>query len=157
LVAHLAPNGRYIYEHDVANGQQTDPKSPSYSMPRHAGTTYFLAELYRITKEPWLREPIERAFAHLGELMSNGRCAAKLPDGTPYDCVMDRHERVAQLGSTALAVVALAEYQRATGDSRYFPTAEKLAAWILWMQREDGSFRHVYDPITRQPDDKAQL
>ncbi|MEO8707116.1 MAG: hypothetical protein ABI867_44225, partial [Kofleriaceae bacterium] len=71
LVAHLspvanaapgAPNGRYIYEHDLSTGTQTDPRSTTYSMPRHAGTTYFLSELYRITKEPWLREPIERAF-----------------------------------------------------------------------------------------------
>jgi hypothetical protein len=157
LVAHLAENGRYIYEHDLATGSQTDPRSASYSMPRHAGTTYFLAELYRITKEPWLREPIERAFAHLAELMSNGRCTGKLPDGTDFDCVMDRHEQVAQMGSTALAVVALAEYQRATGDPRYFPLAKKLAAWILWMQRPNGSFRHLYNPSTKRPDDKAQL
>jgi len=157
LVAHLAPNGRYIYEHDLPTGAQTDPRSSSYSMPRHAGTTYFLAELYRITKEPWLREPIERAFAHLAELMGNGRCAGKLPDGTEIDCVMDRSERVAQLGSTALAVVALAEYQRATGDTRYLPVARKLAAWISWMQRPDGSFRHLYNPVTKEADDKTQL
>jgi hypothetical protein len=156
LVAHLAPNGRYIYEHDVSNGTQTDPRGPNYSMPRHAGTTYFLAELYRITKEDWLREPIERAFAHLAELMKNGRCASMLPDGTEIDCVMDRTEKIAALGSTALAVVALAEYQRATGDARYLPTAKRLAAWILWMQRPDGSFRHRYDPATKKADDEAQ-
>ncbi|MBS1118118.1 MAG: hypothetical protein H6Q90_346 [Deltaproteobacteria bacterium] len=156
LVAHLAPNGRYIYEHDLSTGSQTDPRGPSYSMPRHAGTTYFLAELYRITKEEWLREPIERAFAHLAELMANGRCRNRLPDGTEVDCIIDRTERIAALGSTALAVVALAEYQRATGDKRYLPTAKKLAAWILWMQRPDGSFRHRYDPVTKRADDEAQ-
>jgi len=163
LVAHLAPNGRYIYEHDLASGAQTDPKSASYSMPRHAGTTYFLAELYRIAKQDtsidveWLREPIERAFAHLAELMANGRCARKLPDGTEIDCVLDRTERVAHLGSTALTVVALAEYQRATGDARYLPTAKKLAAFLLYMQRPDGSFRHLYDSTTKAYDDKSQL
>jgi len=156
LISHLAPNGRYIYEHDVGTGIQTDPKSLSYSMPRHAGTTYFLAELYRITKEDWLREPIERAFAHLAELMGNKKCASKLPDGTEIDCVMDRADKVATLGSTALSVVALAEYQRATGDKRYLPTATKLAAFILWMQRPDGSFRHRYDPVKKQADDEAQ-
>ena len=156
LVDHLAPNGRYIYEHDVGTGVQTDPKGPSYSMPRHAGTTYFLSELYRITKEEWLREPIERAFAHLAELMGNKKCASKLPDGTEIDCVMDRHDKIATLGSTALSVVALAEYQRATGDKRYLPTATKLAAFLLWMQRADGSFRHRYDPVKKQADDEAQ-
>ena len=106
----------------------------NYSMPRHAGTTYFLSELYRITKEPWLREPIERAFTHLAVLLAQGQCAGTLPDGTPFDCVLDRGEIVAHLGSTALAVVALVEYQRATGDTRYLPLATKLAAWLLYMR-----------------------
>lgn len=157
LVAHQAPNGRYLYEHDLVTGQKTDPRSPNYSMPRHAGTTYFLAELYRITKEDWLREPIERAFAHLADLLAAGHCGGTLPDGTPFDCVLDRNESVSQLGSTALAVVALVEYERATGDQRYRPLATKLAAFILYMQRSDGSFRHLYNPRTKQPDDKAEL
>jgi hypothetical protein len=159
LVAHLAPNGRYVYEHDLWTGAATDATrlGGNYSMPRHAGTTYFLAELYRITKEPWLREPIERAFAHLAELLAQGGCGGTLPDGTAFDCVLDRGEAVAQLGSTALAVVALAEYQRATGDTRYLPLAQKLAAWLLYMQRADGSFRHLYDARTRTPDDRAEL
>jgi hypothetical protein len=156
LIAHLASNGRYIYEHDLSTGSQTDVRSSSYSMPRHAGTTYFLAELYRISKEEWLREPIERAFAHLAELMKNGRCKNTLPDGIEIDCVIDRTEKIATLGSTALTVVALAEYQRATGDKRYEPTATRLAAFILWMQRDDGSFRHRYDPATKKADDEAQ-
>jgi hypothetical protein len=157
LVAHLSPNGRYIYEHDLATGVQTDPRTGSYSMPRHAGVTYFLSELYRVTKEDWLREPIERAFKHLAELLEAGGCATTLPDGTAIDCVLDRGETTAQLGSTALAVVALVEYQRATGDTRYVPLATKLAAFLLYMQRPDGSFRHLYDPHTKKPDDEAQL
>jgi hypothetical protein len=157
LVAHLAPNGRYIYEHDLDTGMTTSPTSNDYSMPRHAGVTYFLAELYRITKEEWLREPIQRAIAHLAELLERGHCGGTLPDGTAFDCVLDRNERVSQLGSTALAVVALAEYQRATGDTRYQPLATKLAAHLLAMQRDDGSFRHIYDPRTKQPDDRAML
>jgi hypothetical protein len=75
----------------------------------------------------------------------------------PFDCVLDRNEGVAQLGSTALTVVALAEYQRATGDTRYLPLAQKLGAFLLYMQRPDGSFRHLYNPRTKQPDEKAQL
>ena len=126
-------------------------------MPRHAGTTYFLAELYRITREPWLREPIERAFAHLADLLAGGGCAGVLPDGTAYDCVLDRGESTAHLGSTALAVVALAEYQRATDDHRYLALAQRLAAWLLTMQRADGSFRHLYDVKTRTPDETAEL
>lgn len=157
LVSHLAGNGRYIYEHDLNTGFRTNPAGGAYSMPRHAGTTYFLAELYRITKEEWLREPIERAFAHLAELLSSGRCAGTLPDGQPFDCVLDKAERVAQLGSTALTVVALAEYQRATGDTRYLPMATKFTNWILYMQRPDGGFHHLYDPVSKEPDRKTEM
>jgi hypothetical protein len=64
---------------------------------------------------------------------------------------------VAQLGSTALAVVALAEYQRATGDPRYLALATRLAAWLLYMQRPDGSFRHLYEVKTRRLDEIAEL
>ena len=158
LVAHLAPNGRYVYEHDLSTGVKSDPLHPgAYSMPRHGGTTYFLAQVYRITKQEWLREPIERAFAHLVSLMKDGNCGAKLPDGTDVDCVVDKGEKEAQLGSTALVVVALAEYELATGDQRYRELETKLANWILWMQRPDGSFRHLYNPVTRVADDKQQL
>ncbi|MBP6628973.1 MAG: hypothetical protein KA297_06060 [Kofleriaceae bacterium] len=157
LVAHLAPTGRYVYEHDLATGRSTDPRvGGAYSIPRHAGTTYFLAELYRITRAEFLREPIERAFAHLQELVAAGGCTGTLPDGTAFACVVDRGQTEAHLGSTALTVVALAEYQRATGDTRYQATAEAMAAWILWMQRPDGSFRHRYLVKTQVANDQIQ-
>ncbi|HEY4057628.1 MAG TPA: hypothetical protein VGM39_13530 [Kofleriaceae bacterium] len=157
LVAHMSPSGRYIYEHDLSTGKQSDPERGAYSMPRHAGTTYFLAQLYRITHEEWLREPIERAFKHLADLLANGRCANTLPDGTEFDCVLDRNESQAQLGSTALTIVALAEYQLATNDTRYLALATKLANFILFMQRPDGSFMHIYDPRTKKPDPVQEL
>ncbi|HEY4238265.1 MAG TPA: hypothetical protein VGM88_00540 [Kofleriaceae bacterium] len=158
LVNHLGTNGRYAYQHDISTGTASNPLQPGdYSMPRHAGTTYFLAQLYRITKEDWLLEPIQRAFKHLSDLLAAGHCGGALPDGTKFDCVLDQGEQTAQLGSTALTVVALAEYQRATGDTKYLEEAKELSAWLLYMQRPDGSFRHLYNPKTHQPDDKAQL
>jgi hypothetical protein len=159
LVAHLAPSGRFIYEHELWSGAVTDDAriDSGYSMPRHSGVTYFLAELYRITQEPWLREPIERALGHLTDLLAQGHCDRTLPDGTAIDCVLDRGEIIADVGSTALAVVALVEYQRATGDPRYLALATRLAAWLLYMQRPDGSFRHLYDVTTGTPDDETQL
>jgi hypothetical protein len=89
--------------------------------------------------------------------MAAGKCATTLPDGTEIDCVLDKGESTAHLGSTALAVVAFAEYQLATGDARYLPVATKLTSFILFMQRPDGSFRHLYDPRTKKPDDEQQL
>ncbi|MEZ4368228.1 MAG: hypothetical protein R2939_18415 [Kofleriaceae bacterium] len=158
LVGHLSPSGRYIYEHNLATDRKTNPEvGGAYSIPRHAGTTYFLAELYRITGEEFLREPIERAFSHLDELVEQGGCTGRLADGQPFACVADRGQQVAALGSTALGVVALAEYERATGDARYRPLAERLTAWVLMMQRPDGSFRHEYDIASHTPDERKHL
>lgn len=154
LIAHLQPNGRYLYQTDLSTGNQT---GSGYSIPRHAGTTYFLAEIYRITKEEFLREPIERAFAHLQELIDAGGCKGTLPDGEAFECVIDRGQKKASLGSSALTVVALAEYQRATGDARYEAMARRLSAWILMLQRPDGSFRHEYDVASGVANDEKML
>lgn len=158
LVAHMAPNGRYVYETDLATGASSNPAAGGpYSLPRHAGTTYFLAELYRLSGDETLREPIERAAGHLVELVRAGGCEGALESGAPYACVVDRGQRTAALGSTALAVVALAEYRRATGDHRYDELARALTEWILWMQRADGSFHHRYDVASGERDPDAEL
>ncbi len=152
LVDHLGPDGRYVYEQNLTTGRTI----PGYSLPRHAGTTYFLAEVYRFTKAAWLREPIERAATLMVSLSEKGGCKRTLPDGRKLACVLEGG-RKADLGSTALGVVALAEYTRATEDRRYLPEATALAEWILWMQRPDGSFRHIYDVSTGVADDKTML
>ena len=158
LVAHLAENGRYVYETNLATGRGSDPKrARPYSLPRHAGTTYFLAELYRHTGEEFLREPIERAFRHFADLVAEGGCSGATPSGARFACVHQKEDRYAGLGSTALAVVALVEYRRATGESTYDDMARQMAEWILYMQRPDGSFAHRYDVKAGVKDEKSQL
>jgi hypothetical protein len=148
LVEHLGRDGRYVYEVELASGGSKG----GYSIPRHAGTTYFLAEALRISGEDWLREPVQRAFAHLQELIDASGCKGTLPDGEAYACVADKGAKTADLGSAALAVVALVEYQRATGEQTYEPMARALAAWILSMQHETGRFMHYFDLASRTPD-----
>jgi len=72
LPDHLAPTGRYIYEDDLWTGAKTDIArlDAPYSMPRHAGTTYFLAQLYGATHEAWRVGPTERAFPHRADLLA---------------------------------------------------------------------------------------
>ncbi len=157
LVAQLTASGRYVYQRDLTSGRGSNPTSGPYSIPRHAGTTYFLAEAYRLTAEPWLREPIERAFAHLEELIDIGGCSGTSATGAPFQCVVDQGQTSAGLGATALTVVALVEYQRATGDARYLPLAQALGEWLLFMQRADGSFTHRYDLGSGARDAEAEL
>jgi hypothetical protein len=158
LVRHLAENGRYVYEADLATGRSTDPKKKRpYSLPRHAGTTYFLAELYRHTGESFLLEPIERAFGHFAELVEAGGCSGKTPSGAAFACVHQAEDRNASLGSTALAVVALCEYKRATKSNRFDDLTRQLGEWLLFMQHEDGKFSHLYNVKAAKRDETTQL
>jgi hypothetical protein len=152
LVAHLAPSGRYAYTHDLATGARSDPDTGDYSIPRHAGVTYFLAQTYRLTHAPWLRAPIERAVGHLEHLVAGGGCAGTNALGA-FACVRDATEVKASLGSTALTIVTLVEYERATGDARYRDLAIRLGRWLRAMQRPDGSFAHYYDVATGARDE----
>ena len=158
LVQHLSGSGRYVYEVDLATGRATDPARPRpYSLPRHAGVTYFLAQVYAATHDAWLREPIERAFRQLALLVDKGGCTGRTPAGADYACVTEPGDQYADLGSTALTVVALCQYRDATGDTRYDQLTRRLATWILYMQRPDGSFAHLYDVGKKQRDQKTQL
>ena len=80
-----------------------------------------------------------------------------MDSGARYACVIDRGHRVADLGSTALTVVALVEYWRATDDRRYQDLAIELAEWVLYMQRDNGSFAHRYDVKAKTIDQEAHL
>jgi hypothetical protein len=80
-----------------------------------------------------------------------------LADGAEFACVVDRGHARTDLGSTALTVVALVEYQRATGDRRYLGVTRQLVEWILYMQRPDGSFAHVYDVRAQKKDESVEL
>ena len=159
LVSRLGANGRYAYEVDLATGRSSDPYDPTgpYSLPRHAGTTYFLAELFGVTRDPKLREPIERALDHVVELVERGGCHGKTRDGRPFACLVEQGQRRANLGSTALAVIAFAEYRRATGDRRYDPVHRALVEWILALQKPNGRFAHLYDVAKRAMDLKTEL
>jgi hypothetical protein len=142
LVDHLGPDGRYVYEQNLTTGRTI----PGYSLPRHAGTTYFLAEVYRFTKAAWLREPIERAATLMVSLSEKGGCKRTLPDGRKLACVLEGG-RKADLGSTALGVVALAEYQRATGDTATCPRPPR---WRV--DPVDAAARRLVPPHLRRLD-----
>jgi hypothetical protein len=154
LAARIAENGRFVYEEDLVSGRVSDPQSGPYHLTRHAGTTYFLAELLRRTGDNELREPLRAAIAHLAGL-AGGVCAGA-NGGQAFACIVDAGPARAELGTTALAVVALVEYRRATGDVSYDQLASRLAAWLLLMQRPDGSFAHAYDADRGERDERTQ-
>jgi hypothetical protein len=159
LVARIGADGRYVYEVELSSGQTPDPRA--YSLPRHFGTTYYLAELYEMLPEgperEELRAAMTRAFDHAVALVRKGRCEGTTDEGKPFACVADAGQAQTNMGSAALAVVALAEYRLVTGDGRYDDLHRALVEWILDLQRPDGTFIHRYDVRNKRPIDGPQM
>ena len=53
LLRHQAPNGRFTYRYDGRKNREI--KGSHYSLPRHAGTAFFLAQAARALEMPEAR------------------------------------------------------------------------------------------------------
>lgn len=135
ILRQLRDSGRFRYTYDPLNDRAG--RGGGYSLPRHSGTVYALALLYGHTGQERFRAGAERAIEWLG-----GRIPERCGEARGTCVVRGRH---AQIGSTALTVVGMLEYQRRTGDDRYAETARRLVQFIEFMQRDDGDFHHIYD------------
>lgn len=120
-----------------------------YSLPRHAGTTYALALLYgKLKGRPGVSpeqlskfgDGARTAIRYLANMVRRGRCRHA---ERGYVCVS--RGRYTDLGSSALPLVAIMEYQRQTGDRQYEDLGRHLANFLLYMQKSDGEFCHRYD------------
>ncbi|HWL87513.1 MAG TPA: hypothetical protein VNO21_17030 [Polyangiaceae bacterium] len=116
---------------------------PGYDWPRHAGATYFLAQAAALSGNTDLRYATLRAAALLRD-RGLGTCGANR-------CVAD--DNIAEIGSSALAVVAFVEIVRTGLDGSYRPLIADLTRFLRSQQRPDGEFMHQYDRPRRRPID----
>jgi len=148
LMRHLDDRGRFDYTYypieDRSNG------GGEYSLPRHAGTTSFLAQLYALDQDPLVRAAAERALGYLAEARPPG-CRG------PRTCVGEEGDAPIDLGSNALGLIALLELERTTHARTYAELREGLADFLLWMQKPNGDFCHLYDPRSAARDELTQL
>jgi hypothetical protein len=151
---HLHPSGRFDYEYYPGSDQGTG-ESGDYSLARHAGAALFLAQAAGATKDQSLATASRDALRFL---------VAAAPDGCDRPelaCVGETgpHDgpRVVDLGTSALALSAAVEYQRATGDTEFAAWARRLAEFLLMMQKENGDFCHLYEPSTNTRNEKTRL
>ncbi|MGH7293612.1 MAG: hypothetical protein ACRELB_01705, partial [Polyangiaceae bacterium] len=79
-----------------------------------------------------------------------GRCGE-------HRCIGDAGEAYADVGSTALAVLAFVEIARTGIDPGYGLAVPELAAFLRAQQRADGEFMHVYDRASGHPLDVQLL
>jgi hypothetical protein len=138
----IRPDGSFEYIYYPL--ENTYSPREDYSLPRHAGTTWFLSLAYRVTGERRYLEGARRAIDYLGRNAVPHEC-----QNTPYACIGNAAE-MGDLGSSALGIVAIAQYQQATGDTRFESLARRLGELLLWMQKPNGDFCHSFTPRTRE-------
>jgi len=146
LLRHQHPTGRYTYVYRADSGQEAMAR---YNLPRHSGTTYFLAQASRVLDMPEARAGALRAlrFLRAGALR---RCG-----GDEQLCVSDGE--IADMGAAALTALAAAELLRDGDDPFVRRMLLGLTRFIRSMQREDGELMHVYDLRTDRPIDVQKL
>ena len=137
ILRQLMKDGRFHYQYYPLDDRHPPPDDRNYSLPRHAGTVYALALLLGATGETRFKGGAEKGIAWLDGRMPPA-CGA--PDRT---CVVQG--KTADLGSAALTLVGMLEYQHQTQDARYAGTARRLLTFVLGLQKENGDFYHVYD------------
>jgi len=147
LLRHLGTDGRFDYEYWTARDQRV---TGDYSIPRHAGGAWFLGQLYARTRDPAFLDGAERAIAWLEHAEPAGCDGARRCIGDPQATRVD-------LGSTALALVALTELATATGSHQRDAWRRGLVEFVLAMQKPDGDFCHLYDVRTQTRDEHTKL
>lgn len=150
LLRHLYDDGRFGYEYTPAKDLD-EAYGLDYSLPRHAGGTYFLAQLFRATHDTSFRDGAARALEFL---------AQRQPDAcgrVDRSCVANKEVVNADLGSAAMSLLAVVEYIGATGDHAQMTWARRLAQFLLYMQKPDGDFCHLFDFGRDKRDEKTKM
>jgi len=147
-------SGRFIYEVD-GEGR---PSTSKYNVLRHAGTIYSLSMYYQLHPSSEVREIIVRSARYLRdrhvfpvEGMVNTSAVFSLPGEEAGG------HRTAKLGGAGLGLLALI---RARALDESLITVDELthiANFILFMQRDDGSFRSKYSEKEAFDDDFNSL
>lgn len=142
LLRHQHGSGRYTYLYSGAGGKEV---RAGYNLPRHAGTTYFLAQAARVLDMKEARRGALRALRFL-RLHALRRCG-----GADKLCISQRSR--ADMGSAALTALAAAEVLRGGDNPQARALLRGLTEFIRSMQRADGELMHLYDLEADRPID----
>ncbi len=147
LLRHQKRNGLYTYIYDGRNDREIP--TGYYSMPRHAGTTYFLAQAGRLLGMREARAGALRAM-HWSKTHALRRCG-----GPERFCIVS--SRGVDMGSAALTGLAAAELLKGSDSRQARWMLQGLNAFIRSMQRPDGELMHIYDLKADRPVDVQRM
>ncbi len=142
VTRHQHPDGHFVYLYD---GRTNGEAAGSYDLPRHAGTTLFLSMMSSLDGDEVSRASARGAIAWLA--------AHSVECGAPDRRCAVLAGRIADIGSTALATAAVAEYLAGGDDEAARSLLAGYTAFLRGQQRADGEFMHQYDLDQRRPID----
>src|SRR5262249_54813934 len=142
LLRHQYPDGRFTYVYDGArNREEPEP----YSLPRHAGTAYFLAQIARIEHWPRARDGALLALKWIEQNVLR-RCGSQ-------SLWCSEAWGVGEVGSSALAAIAAAELLKGADDPLARAMLIGIARFLRSVQRADGELMHEFDLAKQRPID----
>ena len=144
LMRHQSAEGQYTYIYEARPGTANQG---GYNIPRHSGSTYFLAQVHRVLDRPEAREAAIRALDWVAR-NHIGRCGENA-------CVVEFGS--ADVGSAALTVVAAAEVLMTGENATARTLLDNLSAFLRAQQREDGELMHAFDIEAGEPIDVQYL
>jgi hypothetical protein len=143
LARAVGGDGKFRYEIDGATGED----SADYNLPRHAGATWYLAEVAAFSGDRQMKAAARRAARYLVEhhLLDCGarRCIAT--------------DARADLGSSALGLLAFTKLVDSGVAPEFADEVAQLADFLRSQQRDDGEFQHLYDRVEKHPIDVQLL
>ena len=134
------PDGKFAYKVEIGSGRE----SSSYDIIRHAGAIYALAMANRHHPDPKAVDAMVRA---AGFLRQNYLGTGVRPDqfvvwSKPLGEAPER--QYAELGGAGLGLVALAAVREVDPKSVPLNDLQHLGRFVLFLQKEDGSFVSKY-------------
>lgn len=155
VIRSCGDDGKFVYR---INLDPKFPPKPKYNLLRHAGAIYALAQYERRFPRPDAREALARAAGFLTEAI------APIPRREDMLAVWSRPEVTGsakgvqiKLGGTGLGLVALLSVEAVAPGTTPMDVLQRMGRFILFMQRQDGSFHSKYDPRTGGMDEWVSL
>lgn len=151
LVRHCDAEGRFTYRLHLSPDRSAAPK---YNALRHAGAIYALSMAHEEAPDEAIRAAMVRAAGYLTE-----RFVAPVPGQPDLEAVWSYVELtnqdppdIAKLGGAGLALIALTQVEHAAPGTTPLERLQRIGRFVLWMQKEDGSFYSKLDPTYGRDD-----
>lgn len=134
------PDGKFAYKVEIGSGRV----SGEYDIIRHEGAMYALAMANHAKPDSKAVDAMVRAARFLRQnYMGRGRRPGQLVVWS-RPLTESSERQYAELGGAGLGLVALAAVREVDPKSVSLDDLQELGRFVLFLQREDGSFVHEY-------------